>query len=178
MSAKPFSRAAQLALLASACALCACQKSDSSPPEPYTAGAAGVAAPGAGAAGVPSAGSGGAAPSAGSGGDGAAAAVTGTDAMGGAPSAPPDSSECSQLDVASCATNPSCQTLSGQRVTPELCLSPAEAAACGTAVGCVMKLARASDSTGQSWIFPSNCLPAGWLDISASGTRFDPCAAP
>lgn len=177
MNARPLTRSLSVALLLSAAGLVACQSSDSASGGGNTAGAAPVA--GADAGGASPAGAGGSLSAAGTGGDsplasggtGAAAAAAGMDAVGGAP----DPGSCADLTLASCSTNPDCQTLLAQRVTSMLCLTSAEPTACGTRLGCTNKATRAKDTTGQDWIFPSNCLPAGWPDTSVSGTRFDPC---
>ncbi len=111
----------------------------------------------------------------GSGGSGAAAATGGVVDLGGSGGAP-DSSTCSALTLDTCASNVNCQGLSGQPITGEpLCLGAFQVIACGTKVGCDPSATRATDPQGHDWVFPSTCIPAGWMNSSQSGTRFDAC---
>jgi len=131
-------------------------------------------------------GSGGAAVSAGGsssgasfGGDGtaAAAATGGNTALGGTGGAAPDSTACSAIAVANCAATMNCQVLSGQQISVDpACVLSSTGVACGTALGCTSTATRATDPQGHDWVFPSTCLPAGWVNASTSGTRFDACA--
>jgi hypothetical protein len=34
---------------------------------------------------------------------------------------------------------------------------------------------RGTDNQGSDWIFATSCVPAGFSDVTATGTRFDDC---
>ena len=110
-------------------------------------------------------------------GTGAAAATGGAAGSSGSAGAP-DSTACSALSVTSCANDTLCQVLSAQRVSVGAgCVTASEPAACGTELGCEMTPSRATDPSGQDWVFPTTCVPAGWVNVSNTGTHFDPCPA-
>jgi hypothetical protein len=90
----------------------------------------------------------------------------------------PDSTACAHFSSDNCATAMNCQSLSGQPISDDSgCLAPNRVVACGTKVGCAATPTRATDASGNDWIFPTNCIPAGWTDASDKGTRFDACSS-
>ena len=88
----------------------------------------------------------------------------------------PDSAACGELNVDACTSNSTCAVLSGRRITGDpACTLPAETVGCGTNQGCAMATVRATDPKSVDWLFPTTCIPAGWIDNSSKGTRFDTC---
>ena len=163
----------------------ACQKSDGAAPcgtnsagsvSTFTAGAGPSVGGAESVGGCGYLGGGGSGAAAATDGSGAAAATGGASEVAGGAGAPPDSTTCSALTVAECASNMSCQGLSAQPIvgTPP-CLGPFKVVACGTKLDCLPKATRGKDTQGQDWIFPSTCIPATWANSSQSGTRFDAC---
>jgi hypothetical protein len=148
-----------------------------------SAGSAAIATAGTGG---DSAGAGGTAAAAATGGTGgtAAAAATGGTASGGetggTAGAPPNLAACSQLAVADCAMGMGCQALSGQPISGDpLCLGPFAIVACSSSsIACSPVPTRATDLSGEDWVFPSSCIPTSWVNSSSSGTRFDACSPP
>ena len=95
---------------------------------------------------------------------------------GGSPMQAGDSTLCSKIALDQCQSTADCAPLSGQRVTGDpQCVMPLEVVACGTTLGCTAELSRATDPNGMDWVFPTACIPAGWMDSSSIGSRFDPC---
>jgi hypothetical protein len=90
----------------------------------------------------------------------------------------PDTSSCNMRSLDECAAGSACQVLSGRRVaTDPACLQPLAPVGCGTSQGCVAAPVRATDAMGSDWVFESSCLPAGFVDATGTGTRFDDCAS-
>ena len=74
--------------------------------------------------------------------------------------------DCSKLPLEACASGVNCHVLEATIVYP-VCSKTEEAVGCAR-FGCNSSATRAADPQGREWVFPDDCLPAGWTELPFS----------
>ncbi len=76
---------------------------------------------------------------------------------------------CAPLDEADCETDRFCAVLKAQKVNSadDCRAEEREVVGCGV-IGCGAIFTLAEDDDQEEWVFPSNCLPLGWTEVSLS----------